>query len=124
MKAMTEATGKEMILDKAYQEIAPFYLENGTYLVNGLVSGLHQDVLTIMEETLNFTTLLYKRKDRVWGFANVQAGTYITLLKRFHLVFESFAFFIVRWFTRGWWYHGRRLLQQSRIRSYIVGHVL
>ena len=75
MKAMTEATGRELILDKVYQEIAPFYLENGTYLVNGLVSGLHQDVLTIMEETLNFTTLLYKRKDRVWGFANVQAGT-------------------------------------------------
>ena len=54
---MTEATGREMILDEAYKEIAPFYLENGTYLVNGLVSGLHQDVLTIMEETLNFTTL-------------------------------------------------------------------
>ena len=70
-----KATGRELILDKVYKEIAPFYLENGTYLVNGLVSGLHQDVLTIMEETLNFTTLLYKRKDRVWGFANVQAGT-------------------------------------------------
>ena len=75
---MTEATGREMILDEAYKEIAPFYLENGTYLVNGLVSGLHLDVLTIMEETLNFTTLLYKRKDRVWGFANVQEGTYIS----------------------------------------------
>ena len=46
---------------------APFFNENKTFLVNDFLEGPGIDVLNTLQSALNFTCLLYKNKDVVWG---------------------------------------------------------
>ena len=65
---MTEAFGTTMILDPKYKTQATYFPENRTYLVNDFISGIHHDILTSLQNQLNFTANIYKRDDSVWGF--------------------------------------------------------
>ena len=78
LKAMTETTGKTTILDPRYVDEAKLFLNNQTYLVDGFFSGLFYDILIELQNQLNFTTNIYKRKKRSWGFVNRQPnGSYV-----------------------------------------------
>ena len=50
---------------------------NQTYLVTQFTTGLYHDVLLEVQKMLNFTTVLYKRKEIAWGFVYPQGnGSY------------------------------------------------
>ena len=70
LTAMTEATGNDLALDPQYKKLAPYFPTNKTYLVTNFVSGIYFDVLMELQRELNFTTELYKRKKKSWGFVN------------------------------------------------------
>ena len=72
MKAMTESVGKNLILDEEYKTKAPYVPKDQTFIVNEFASGLYMEVLGILQDRLNFTTVLYKRKFASWGFVDVQ----------------------------------------------------
>ena len=78
LKAMTETTGNELALDPKYLEEAPYFPSNETYEVSKYTYGIYFDVLMELQRELNFTTVLYKRKDLAWGFIYPQEnGSYI-----------------------------------------------
>ena len=68
LKVMTEEYKPTVTLDPNYKRKALYFPQNQTYLVNGFISGIHHDILTSLQNQLNFTTNIYKRKDGVWGF--------------------------------------------------------
>ena len=47
--------------------LANFFLNNQTYDVTNITTGIYIDVLHSLENIYNFTTCLYKRKDSGWG---------------------------------------------------------
>ena len=62
-----------------FEEEAPFYSLNQTYLVNDYTFGTFNDVIQILANHFNLTLDLYKQKKQVWG--NVykdRNGTIIT----------------------------------------------
>ena len=67
LNAMTETTGKIVILDSKYKNEATYFPQNKTYLVNGYMSGWSNDILLELQDQLNFTTNIFKRKQRSWG---------------------------------------------------------
>ena len=67
LKGMVEFTGLNMNADSSYLEKAQYFPNNETYLVTDFTYGLFHDVLLILQEKLNFTTELYKRKELIWG---------------------------------------------------------
>ena len=75
LNAFTEEGGRDLMIDSKYRKIAPHFESNQTYLVNGFISGMHHDILKLLELNLNFTTLLYKPKKTVWGFVSSDNGT-------------------------------------------------
>ena len=75
LKAYTEASGRDILLDSKFREKAPFSEAIKTYMVNDYTSGLHYDVLKLMESNLNFTTHLMKTKDQDWGYIKEINGT-------------------------------------------------
>ena len=75
MKAFTESYGNEVMIDSKFKDNAPYFETNQTFLVNGHVSGLHLDILKLMEVSLNFTTELFKPKVQNWGFVKNVNGT-------------------------------------------------
>ena len=68
LKAMVEVSGTNMALNKNYKTEAKFNSNNDTYIVNGYTYGILNDVLHILQNQLNFSTQLYKRKDAQWGY--------------------------------------------------------
>ena len=62
--------------DSRYREKVPYFKNNGTYQVNGFTDGLCHDILMTLQDRLNFTTMLYKKKKDVFGFINYKNGTY------------------------------------------------
>ena len=52
LKAMTEATGRQLMLDPSYTEKAPFFSSNQTYLVTQFTTGLYYDVLLELQKML------------------------------------------------------------------------
>ena len=66
-KAMTEQDGKWSKIKNTFPILAPFFIQNNTYDVSNLESGVVIDLLKIMGSHLNFTTSYYLRKDRKWG---------------------------------------------------------
>ena len=77
LTAMTEMTGNDMKLHKNYTEIAEFFPNNDTYLVTGFTDGIYNDIVTGLQNQLNFTIQFYKRKKVAWGFVYPQEdGTY------------------------------------------------
>ena len=71
LKAMVEFSGYELQANKKYIENAPYYPNNDTYLINGYIYGLINDVFETLETQLNFTTLLYKR-NKNWGWGDMK----------------------------------------------------
>ena len=77
LTAMTEMTGNDMKLHKNYTEMAEFFPNNDTYLVTGFTDGIYNDIVTGLQNQLNFTIQFYKRKKVAWGFVYPQEdGTY------------------------------------------------
>ena len=78
LKAMTEFSGLNMNAHSTYITNAPYYSNNQTYLVNGYTYGFYNDLLRTLEYELNFTTLIFKRKERSWGYIYPQSnGSYV-----------------------------------------------
>ena len=78
LRGMVEFRGLNLNADPKYLQNAPFYSNNQTYLVNGYIYGLMYDILEELQNKLNFTTLLYKRKKPTWGYVYPQPnGSYI-----------------------------------------------
>ena len=67
LKGMVEFSGLNMNADSSYLKEAKYFPSNETYLVTDFTYGLFHDVLMILQERLNFTTELYKRKELAWG---------------------------------------------------------
>ena len=67
LKGMVEFTGVLMNADQSYLTNAKYFSNNDTYHMNGFTFGVFNDVLKNMERQLNFSTLLYKRRDVSWG---------------------------------------------------------
>ena len=67
LKGLVETWLTTMIVDDNYQKSSPYFPQNKTYLVNGFTSGLIHDIWQILEHRLNFTSLLYKPENIVWG---------------------------------------------------------
>ena len=65
LKAMTEVESPYIILSNFSS--AEFDQKSQTYDVTKLVQGMYHDMFLILQETLNFTATLHKRKDGQWG---------------------------------------------------------
>ena len=76
LKGMVEFWGVIMNADKSYLSKAPYLANNETYEITGFTYGLFHDVLMTLQDRLNFTTLLYKRKKVSWGFINDKNGSH------------------------------------------------
>ena len=77
LPGMTEFSGTQMNARLSYIDEAPYFENNKTYRVNNYTYGMFHDILQLMENQLNFSTTLYKRKDAVWGYIYPQPnGTY------------------------------------------------
>ena len=71
--------GNLMNARKSYVQDAPYYQNNQTYKINTYTYGVYQDILEVLENQLNFSTILYKRIDNIWGYVYPQSnGSYIT----------------------------------------------
>jgi hypothetical protein len=64
---MTECDPPFVTLPNNFQTIAKLHEKNQTYDVTNIAGGLSHEIWKILEEKLNFTTSLYKRKDSEWG---------------------------------------------------------
>ena len=74
LKAMTEFLPGLVETDPTEIKNAPFHPNNETYSVSDYVSGKYIDILQILQERLNFSTQLYKRKDGGYGFIFPQSN--------------------------------------------------
>ena len=72
INVVCEFLGNSMNADPRYIEEAPYFPNNETYLVNGFTYGIFDDVFKIMEYTLNFSSVKYKRKEEDWGNMHTQ----------------------------------------------------
>ena len=80
LKAMTEFDGNSINADLSFLTDAPYFPENETYLLNGFTYGIYHDVLNVLQNHLNFSTQLFKRKDGAWGMVYPQDdGTFKTV---------------------------------------------
>ena len=78
LKGVVQFSGLEMNAYASYLENAPYFSNNETYEVTGFTYGLFNDVLDILQDCLNFTTVLYKRKEVTWGYIYPQPnGSYV-----------------------------------------------
>ena len=68
LKGMVEFTGLYMNADLTYLKKAKYFPNNETYRITGFTYGLFNDILEIMQDRLNFTSELYKRKEVGWGY--------------------------------------------------------
>ena len=76
LKGMVEFWGLLMNADKSYLEKAPYFSNNETYEITGFTHGVYHDILISLQDRLNFTTVLYKRKDGLWGHVKDKNGSY------------------------------------------------
>ena len=80
LKAMTEFRGNLINANTSFLTDAPYFPENETYLLNGFTYGIYHDVLNVLQDHLNFSTRLFKRKDGAWGMVYPQDdGTFRTV---------------------------------------------
>ena len=80
LKAMTEFDGNSINANPSFLTDAPYFPENETYLLNGFTYGIYHDVLNVLQDHLNFSTQLFKRKDGAWGMVYPQNdGTFKTV---------------------------------------------
>jgi hypothetical protein len=62
---MTEVSKPFMILRDGYK--SKYFPENDTYEVTDYAYGHYKSILDIMMKEMNFTIIMYKRKDSIWG---------------------------------------------------------
>ena len=80
LKVMVEFEGFSINANPIYQTNAPYFPENETYLLNGFTYGVFQDVLDLLQDHLNFSAQIFKRKDGQWGMVYPQEdGTFKTV---------------------------------------------
>ena len=79
LKGQTELVeGPSTMFDSNYEEFAPSFKNNQTYLMNDYFHGICKDVIEILQSQLNFTISIYKRKDSKWGNVNKSPnGSYV-----------------------------------------------
>ena len=79
LKGLTELVeGPSTMFDSNYKELAPFFKNNQTFLMNNYFHGICKDVLEILQSQLNFTISIYKRKDGKWGNVRKSSnGSYV-----------------------------------------------
>ena len=68
LEAMVENLYPYADIAENWTTIASYFPNNQTYDVTDLATGSYIDVLHTLEKYLNFSTRLYIRKDRKWGF--------------------------------------------------------
>ena len=68
LKGMSEYSPPSSGCINVFTNIPKYFPNNETYDVTNLVCGVYIDVLHSLEKALNFTTILYKRKDSAWGY--------------------------------------------------------
>ena len=76
LKGMVDFWGLLMNADSSYLEKAPYFSNNETYEITDFTFGLYDDVLMTLQDRLNFTSVLYKRKNGSFGFVNYKNGSY------------------------------------------------
>ena len=136
LKAMVEFSGLDMNADSSYLVNAPYFHNNESYLVNGFIYGLFNDILEILQDELNFTTILYKRKEPAWGYIYPQTnGSYIgtgaigdIFFKRVDLAVGPFYYVIDRALYVNYLpdirpFHGSNLHPNHKGRKYQFGHI-
>ena len=75
LKGMVEFVPGFMQAEIEYVKKSKYYSNNETFLINGYQSGLFNDILQILQNKLNFSTMLYKRKESAaWGFIYPQSN--------------------------------------------------
>ena len=74
LTTMTSGAGNDIIFDSDYDKKAIFFPNNQTYLVTNFTRGKFYDILISLQNLLNFTSNLNKRKDNGWGFVYPQAN--------------------------------------------------
>ena len=80
LKAMTEFDGNSINANPSFLTDAPYFPENETYLLNGFTYGVYHDLLNVLQNHLNFSTQVFKRKDSDWGMVYAQDdGTFKTV---------------------------------------------
>ena len=60
---MTEFRGNFINANPSFLTDAPYFPENETYLLNGFTYGMYQDLLDTLQDHLNFSAKIFKRKD-------------------------------------------------------------
>ena len=68
LKAIVEPFPPSVFVDNNYKENARFIKSNQTYLLNGFVKGVNIDILEHLQDRLNFSTDLYKRQVKSYGY--------------------------------------------------------
>ena len=76
LKGMVNFWGLLMNADSSYLEKAPYFSKNETHQITNFTYGLYVDVLMTLQDRLNFTTILYKRKNGSFGFVNYKNGSH------------------------------------------------
>ena len=56
-----------MNADSSYLKNAPYFSNNDSYEITKYTYGSYKDILLMLQEQLNFTTVLYKRREEVFG---------------------------------------------------------
>ena len=80
LNVMAEFEGNSINANPDYKTFATYFPENETYLLNGFTYGLYHDVLEILQEHLNFSAQIFKRRDGQWGMVYPQKdGTFKTV---------------------------------------------
>ena len=74
LTTMTQNAGNDIIFDSDYDKKAIYFQNNQTYLVTNFTQGKFYDILFSLQNLLNFTSNLNKRKDNGWGFVYPQAN--------------------------------------------------
>ena len=78
LKGVVQFSGLNINANSLYLENAPYFSNNDSYDVTEYTYGSYKDILLILQEQLNFTTILYKRRKEVWGYVYpLSNGSYV-----------------------------------------------
>ena len=77
LNAMVEEQSRKIKFPHDFATNTNFFKNNQTYDMTNVIDGVYIDVLLTLEKTLNFSTKLYLRKDRIWGIPKKENGTVI-----------------------------------------------
>ena len=78
LKGVVQFDGLNMNANSLYLENAPYFSNNDSYDITEYTYGSYKDILLILQEQLNFTTILYKRRKEVWGYVYpLSNGSYV-----------------------------------------------